>query len=168
MIYAGKYQSSDKRMVLLPYGDRLKRQRAAFHQMLQPRGRSFICVRDGHVLMRISFRVVMGAYEGIQELEALKLLDDLVAQPEQLRRHYERFSAGLVFTLTYGKRLGANDAVFTGLTSILENFVQNTYPGAHLVDTFPILDRLPDFVSPWRVEARRCHAEEIKVSLVPS
>ena len=38
LIYAGKYQSNNKRMVLLPYGEHLKKQRAAFHQMLQPRG----------------------------------------------------------------------------------------------------------------------------------
>lgn len=39
LVYAGKYQSQNKRMVLLPYGEELRKQRAAFHRMLQPRGK---------------------------------------------------------------------------------------------------------------------------------
>lgn len=38
LIYAGKYQSQNKRLVLLPYGEELRKQRAAFHHMLQSRG----------------------------------------------------------------------------------------------------------------------------------
>ncbi len=36
-------------------------------------------------------------------------------------------------------------------------------PGAHLVDAFPILDSLPDFMSPWRNEARKKHEYEMGV-----
>jgi hypothetical protein len=36
--------------------------------------------------------------------------------------------------------------------------------GAHLVDTFPILDNLPNFLAPWRAEANRKHDQEMDVS----
>lgn len=38
LVYAAKYQSRNKRLVHLSYGDELRKQRAAFHSMLQPRG----------------------------------------------------------------------------------------------------------------------------------
>ncbi|EMD33484.1 hypothetical protein CERSUDRAFT_118063 [Gelatoporia subvermispora B] len=143
LVYAGKYQSNNKRMVLLPYGETLKKQRAAFHQMLQPR--------------------VVGAYEAIQELESLKLLHDMINRPLDANRHCQRFSASLVFHLAYGKRLGDDGADLDAVLNVLQNFVRDTYPGAHLVDTFPILDLLPDFLAPWRQEARRKHVGDMKL-----
>lgn len=37
---------------------------------------------------------------------------------------------------------------------------QVSQPGTFLVDTYPILDCLPDFVSPWRVRAKKMHELE--------
>ncbi|KAH7926919.1 cytochrome P450 [Leucogyrophana mollusca] len=143
LIYAGKYQSEGKRLVLLPYGDTLKKHRAAFHQMLQPR--------------------VVGAYETMQELESSKLLVDLLERPLEMYRHSVRFAASLVFTLSYGKRLDDDDADLNAIQSILENFTKDTYPGSHIVDTFPVLDHLPDFLAPWRAQAREKHKREMNL-----
>ncbi|KAF7326750.1 hypothetical protein MVEN_02594000 [Mycena venus] len=41
--------------------------------------------------------------------------------------------------------------------------LQRFGPGAHLVDAFPVLDRLPNFLSPWRAEAQRKHQRELEV-----
>ncbi|KAJ6498361.1 cytochrome P450 [Mycena vitilis] len=141
LVYAGKYQSSNQRLVLLPYGEVLRRQRAAFHQMLQPR--------------------VVGAYEEMQDTESIRLLVDLASTPGDWAHHAQRFAASLVFTLSYGQRLNDDGQDLAAVQSILDNFVRDTYPGAHLVDTFPILDRLPDCLAPWREEARRKHAKEV-------
>ncbi|KAJ7206114.1 cytochrome P450 [Mycena pura] len=143
LVYAGKYQSKDRRLVLLPYGETLKKQRSAFHQMLQPR--------------------VIGAYEGMQEIESLQLLADIVATPERCFHHCRRFSASLVFTLSYGNRLNDDGKDLAAVTTVLENFVTDTYPGAHLVDTFPFLDYLPNFLAPWRAEAQRKHEFEVEL-----
>ncbi|KAK0458977.1 cytochrome P450 [Desarmillaria tabescens] len=143
LVYAGKYQSNNKRLVLLPYGPTLKRQRTAFHQMLQPR--------------------VVGAYESMQEFESLRLLHDIVNKPTEAFRHSQRFAAALVFTLSYGKRLGDNDSDLDSVIAVIQGFVRDTYPGAHLVDTFPALDLLPDFLAPWRAKARAKHEFEMKL-----
>ncbi|CAK5271330.1 unnamed protein product [Mycena citricolor] len=130
-------------MVLLPYGEVLKRQRSAFHQMLQPR--------------------VVGAYEGMQETESLQLLHDLVSSPEDAFKHCGRFAASLVFTLSYGERLKSDGKDLDAVQSVLRGFVKDTYPGSHLVDTFPVLDLLPDWLAPWRSEARRKHDFEVEL-----
>ncbi|KAF8531834.1 cytochrome P450 [Gautieria morchelliformis] len=132
LIYAGKYQSNNKRF-----------HRAVFTQMLQPRS--------------------LGAYEAMQTLESMRFLHDMLLRPEEWARNCKRFSASLVFQLSYGRRLGDDDADLNGVISILENVLRETYPGTHLVDTFPILDKLPDFLSPWRARARQNHALEMKL-----
>lgn len=67
--------------------------------------------------------------------------------------------------MTYGKDLdkeGGDD--LTAILDVVDGFVRDCAPGAHLVDTFPILDLLPDFLSPWRGEASRKHEFEMKVN----
>lgn len=46
---------------------------------------------------------------------------------------------------------------------VLFNFIRNALPGAHLVDIFPILDKLPDLLSPWRLQALKNGREELEV-----
>ncbi|KAJ7099823.1 cytochrome P450 [Mycena epipterygia] len=141
LIYAGKYESNNLRLSLLPYGDQLKKQRAAFHQMVQPR--------------------VVGGYEGMQCSAALRLLVDLVKKPEESYIHFQRFPSSLVFTLAFGERLNDDGKDLAAVVEILMGFVKDSNPGAHYVDTFPILDLLPDFLSPWRAEAKRKHQREL-------
>lgn len=143
LIYAGKYQSQNKRLVLLPYGTALKQQRAAFHQMLKPR--------------------VVGAYEFMQEIESTKFLLDFLVRPENTDMHCKRFAAAMVFYLSYGRRLPNDGQDLNAVLAVLDNFTKDTYPGAHLVDTLPILDRLPDFLAPWRTEACTKHEKEMKL-----
>ncbi|KAJ7806302.1 cytochrome P450 [Mycena olivaceomarginata] len=141
LIYAGQYESNNLGLLLLPYGDMLKRQRAAFHQMLQPR--------------------VVGGYKGMQYKEPLCLLVDLVKSPTQYYRYFQCFPASLVFSLVFGEAINDNDKDLAAALQILNTFVRDINPTSHLVDTFPVLDLLPDFLSTWRMEARMKHQREI-------
>ncbi|KAJ7844866.1 cytochrome P450 [Mycena olivaceomarginata] len=143
LIYAGKYRSGNMRMSQMPYGPNLRKQRAAFHQMLQPQA--------------------LGGYEPIQHNESLHLLLDLIKTPENFYVHFQRFSASLIFTLTFGQQIDDDDKALDEIIGLLITFVQDINPSAHLVDTFPILDRLPDFLSPWRAEARHKHQLELNL-----
>ncbi|CCM07044.1 uncharacterized protein FIBRA_09364 [Fibroporia radiculosa] len=69
----------------------------------------------------------------------------------------------MVFYLSYGKRLEDDSNDLNGVLFVLDNFVRDTYPGAHLVDTFPVLDRFPDWLAWWRVEARMKHEKEMEL-----
>ena len=44
----------------------------------------------------------------------------------------------------------------------MDKFTNSANPGAHLVDTFPILDKLPDVFAPWRKDAIEQQAFNIK------
>ena len=35
----------------------------------------------------------------------------------------------------------------------MDKFLSSSNPGANLVDNLPVLDRLPDFLAPWRKDA---------------
>ncbi|EJC99744.1 cytochrome P450 [Fomitiporia mediterranea MF3/22] len=142
-IYAGKYLSGGKRLVLTPYGDEMKKLRTAFHSMLQPR--------------------VVGSYESMQELESIRLLSDMLRRPKEADLNTKRYAASLVFSLSYGRRMPNDDKDLKDVSEILDNFIQDAYPGSHLVDSIPILDKLPDFLSPWRKEAKAKHQYEIEV-----
>ena len=77
-----------------------------------------------------------------------------------------RYAASIIYSITYGKDFdkdGWDD--FFSLIDIIEGFVRDCMPGAHLVDTFPILDLLPDFLAPWRQQAQKKHEKEMKVKL---
>ncbi|KAJ7789769.1 cytochrome P450 [Mycena olivaceomarginata] len=142
LIYAGKYESDNLRLTMMSYGEVLKKQRAAFHQMLQPRA--------------------VGGYEEMQLGESLRLLADLVRAPNDYYQHFARFPASLVFALSYGQPLNDDGKDLAELQKIVLTFVKDITPGAHLVDSFPILDLLPDFLSKWRVEAKQKHQRELE------
>lgn len=96
--------------------------------------------------------------------ESFKFLRSVLASPSDMHRHASRFTASLMFTLVYGKQITEdNESDLDAVLGILEGVLQETYPGSHLVDTFPILDLLPDFLSPWRKKALAKHKKEVEV-----
>ncbi len=88
----------------------------------------------------------------------------MLVNPSETQMHGKIYAASLVYALAYGKDLndeGLKDLL--ALLDVLEGLIRDGMPGAHLVDTFPALELLPDFMSPWRDEARRKHEHEIGV-----
>lgn len=91
----------------------------------------------------------MGGYEALQLSTSLQLLMNLIKTPERFYEHFPRFPASLVFTLSFDKPLPEDGKDLDEVQRVLADFVQDMNPGAHLVDTFPVLDLLPDFLSPY-------------------
>jgi hypothetical protein len=101
----------------------------------------------------------------MQEIESSKFLLDMLTHPEESNMNSKRYAASLVFTLSYGRRLANDDKDLVAVLDILDNFIADCYPGAHLVDTFPFLDKiLPSFLAPWRAAATKKHDREMEVS----
>jgi len=140
LTYAGKYRSVEKRLVLLPYGPLLKKQRAAAFQMLNAR--------------------VVGGYEGIQERGSIKLITDLLKQPTKAYISIKWYTAETLQTLVYAKRFSEDGNDLRTLLHILETFIQDIHPARHPVDIHPILDKLPNALAPWRGEAKEKHGNE--------
>ena len=112
----------------------------------------------------INRKQVVGAYEAIQDLESIRYIRDMLKFPNEADLNAKRYAAALIFSLTYGKRLDDDDKDLDAVIEVLEDFIHDCYPGSHLVDTFPVLDKLPDFLSPWRKGAKKKHARDSKVS----
>ncbi|KZV85276.1 cytochrome P450 [Exidia glandulosa HHB12029] len=142
LIYAGKYRSGDKRLVLLPYGPLLKKQRAAFFQMLNAK--------------------MVGGYEHIQERGTMKLLAKLTGDQTGAYLSIKNYAAETLLNLVYAKAFGSDGKDLRTLLGILESFVTDMHPRAYLVDTFPVLDYLPDALAPWRQKAKKMHAVEVE------
>ncbi len=84
--------------------------------------------------------------------------------PSETQLHGKLYAASLVYTLAYGKDLNEEGLKeLLAILDVVERFIRDCMPGAHLVDAFPILDSLPDFMSPWRNEARKKHEYEMGV-----
>ncbi len=60
----------DKRLVLLHYGEEMRKQRAAFHTLLQPRGEKYASERL--VQSRLTSSTALSSYEIAQDRESLR------------------------------------------------------------------------------------------------
>lgn len=100
----------------------------------------------------------------MEQLRSCDLLLKLIGHPQDLETNLLRYAASIIFTLAYGKQLKDNDEDLNALMGLVESFSEDCRPGAHLVDTFPILDSLPDILAPWRNDARMKHCKELEVS----
>ncbi|KAL1745675.1 cytochrome P450 [Schizophyllum fasciatum] len=101
-------------------------------------------------------------YQQLQEAEATQLQYDILTNPEDFFFHIHRFSASITLSILYGWRAPRNDdptaGRFADLNTRWANFLR---PGATPpVDLLPILKYLPEFLAPWRREARVIRAAQ--------
>jgi hypothetical protein len=110
-----------------------------------------------------SFQAV-GGYEQIQERGSTKLLLDILDNPSKAYINVKWFTAGRPMALVYGKMFSTDGKNLKTLLNILEAFVQDIHPARHLVDTFLVLDYLPNWLAPWWAEAMRKYEGDSEVS----
>lgn len=133
--------SDNLRPLFLPYGPTWRAFRKFTHNVTMP--------------------TVAATYIPIQEEEALRVVHDLLQDHSKYEMLFERYAASLIMRLNYGITLR------TGQEPELKRIVQVNHqlervasPGVYLVDTFPWLMRLPDWLAPFKREGKRLHAEE--------
>ncbi|KAL3458434.1 cytochrome P450 [Aspergillus heterothallicus] len=101
------------------------------------------------------------SYLPLQTLESQQLLYDLLehasAPPgDDVHRYFERAIASTVHTLLYGFRVrDPHDPILKTLTRLNDEFSAFVQVGAHIVDTFPVLNNLPGFLAPWKAKAEK-------------
>ncbi|KAJ7726985.1 cytochrome P450, partial [Mycena olivaceomarginata] len=143
-VFGAKYRSNNKRMLLLPHGEDLKKQRSVFKLLLRP-----------NALLSYHDRI---------EQQSSRLLLDLLEGPDRYRDHLYRFTATLIMRISV-------EQAYTDRKATLMQFWLS-YPAKYpchiiishyLSSTFTWLDYLPDFLSPWRNDAKRKHLEELEL-----
>ncbi|KAF2237881.1 cytochrome P450 [Viridothelium virens] len=138
------------RPLFLPYNDLWRRGRKLMHHLCMPSAAA--------------------SYEGTQRLESTVLLAALLRDPAGYETHFERFSSGLIFRLGFGKTLeeaesagkgGASRSLTHRILEVGHTLERVASPGAYLVDTFPVLMRVPDWAAGWKRELKWMHAREL-------
>lgn len=102
-----------------------------------------------------------GAYLPFQELESKQLLFDLLKHTAahgdagiDCHGHLERTTASIIYSLFYGHRVRtAEDPILIEAHAVNHEFDELTQVGKYLVDSFPMLNKLPAFLAPWKAEA---------------
>jgi cytochrome P450 len=97
------------------------------------------------------------AYLPFQDLESKQLLFDLLKaadRPINCHDHMERMTASIIYSLFYGHRVRtAADPILLQAHAVNHEFDQLAQVGKYLVDSFPVLNKLPGFLAPWKAEA---------------
>lgn len=131
--------SGEKRLLLMPYGENWRRQRKIMHQTL------------GSSQLRI--------FKPIQDRESRLLMYQLLDQPQSWYLALGRFSNSVIMSVIFGHPTDPQDPTLSALYQVQEQFVPYTMPGASIVDTLPLLARIPFFkgLQPWRIKGDRLH-----------
>ncbi|KAL1673429.1 cytochrome P450 [Schizophyllum commune] len=111
-----------------------------------------------HLLLSIG---TVRKYIPIQEAESTQLLYNLATTPKDFHRHLERYAGSIVLSITYGRRsVRHNSSVAEAMLPNLHRFDVLVAPVHNFfLDVFPVAWKLPDFLSPWKREAREVGRE---------
>jgi cytochrome P450 len=107
-------------------------------------------------------------YLPIQKMEARQLLQDLRehggGSGSDVHLYFQRTIASMIHVLLYGFRVrDLHDPVLVKALHLNEEFSDFLKVGAHIVDTFPILNNLPEPLAPWKKKAEDHY--QLKTSL---
>ncbi|SCZ89949.1 BZ3500_MvSof-1268-A1-R1_Chr1-3g01683 [Microbotryum saponariae] len=111
------------RMVLMPYGDRWRKQRRLLHPITNIKASS--------------------CYEGIQSMESAQLVRDLLRDPQNFMNHAQR-------QVYLSRAQSWDDPAITKMAEIGSYLGPLAVIGSSIVDIWPCLNRLPRFLAPWK------------------
>ncbi|UZJ53606.1 hypothetical protein CBS101457_002926 [Exobasidium rhododendri] len=145
LVVGRDYISSGHRLVLMPSDStQFKKHRGAFHKFVSPTAvREWAVYQDAESTVMVKELGSIGHVTSAQEEEYHSVLHTI-----------KRYTSSVVTTVTYGFRTPTQtEKPYLDMQKIITEFVLASNPGENLVDAFPILDYLPDFLSPWRKKA---------------
>ncbi|KAK6853014.1 cytochrome P450 [Apiospora arundinis] len=102
------------------------------------------------------------SYRPVFDLETKQLLLDLMSGSAEAgeavgidcHHHFERTTASSIYALVYGVRVESHAyPPLLEARAIQDEFTEMAQVGRYLVDSFPVLNRLPTFLAPWKHEA---------------
>lgn len=104
------------------------------------------------------------SYQPAQIWESERMLHDLLRAPDKYELYFERYAGALVIRLGYGKRMETGEEPYAReILKVVRTVERVASPGQYLVDTFPILMYLPTWLAPFKREAARLNAAELKL-----
>lgn len=105
-------------------------------------------------------------YKPVQDLESKHLIHALLKKPDEFSQQLHRYSASLVFSLGYGKRLVTpHEKELESIDAIVRNFTEAGALGRWWVDIFPIFDILPKYFAEWKRISAKFHKHESELHI---
>jgi cytochrome P450 len=119
--------------------------------------------RSGRKMMHhLTMSSATASYAPIQIGESVRMLRDLIKKPEEYEKWFERYAAGLMLRIGFGKMLVTGEESYVKrILKTVRTVERVASPGAYLVDTLPWLMWLPDWMAPFKREGKALHAEEL-------
>ncbi|KAJ6465391.1 cytochrome P450 [Mycena sanguinolenta] len=135
---AGELVGYDQTLVLMPYGPRFRTFRKYFAKL-------------------IGTPNAMRTFIPLVEAETLRFLKQLLLKPkaDSISAHLRKLTGAIILRITYGIEVEEEEDPFvTLIENANDNFNVATTPGAFLVDVFPAMLHLPEFLAPFKQTAR--------------
>ena len=93
----------------------------------------------------------MPSYTAAESLESSITILDLLKSSEDYERHIERFTSGILFRISMGKRVQTgNEDYVRFVFEDIHRVEKVASPGANLCDPFPVLWKLPSWIYPFK------------------
>ncbi|KAJ7196390.1 cytochrome P450 [Mycena pura] len=135
---AGELVGYDQTLVLVPSGPRFRVFRKHFAKLIGTRG-------------------VVSQFIPLVEDEARRFLKRLLLKPgaDRISAHVRKLTGAIILRITYGIEVEEEEDPFvTLIEKANDNFNAATVPGAFLVDVFPAMLYIPEFLAPFKRTAR--------------
>lgn len=117
--------------------------------LVQPYGKEWSIRRK--LLHRAMTPAVLKTYKPRQEAESTRLVFQVLQKPDDWERAFDRFTASVVFSISYGHRIDSVDAqIIRERLDFMQFMASLNVPGAYLAESFPILKYIPSSIAPWK------------------
>ncbi|RDL37387.1 Cytochrome P450 [Venustampulla echinocandica] len=117
--------------------------------LVQPYGKDWSIRRK--LLHRALTPAALRTYKSRQEAEATRLAFQVFQNPEEYERSFDRFTASVVFSISYGHRIDSMDSpVIRQRLEYMQFMASLNVPGAYKAESFPVLKHTPTFLAPWK------------------
>lgn len=133
---------------------------------VSPNNKRFRVMRK-NVTRAIGSNLAVAGFQDLQMAEIGHFLLHVLRDPENLLSHIRKAVGAMVLKLAYGYTAEPHrdDVLITMIGDAMDKFARAAVPGAFMVDLFPFLKHLPDWMpgTGWKKIARQWRAELIDI-----
>ncbi|KAI1814974.1 putative cytochrome P450 oxidoreductase OrdA-like protein [Poronia punctata] len=113
----------------------------------------------------------LAQFNDLQLAESAHFLLHVLRSPDNILDHVRKAVGAVVLKIAYGYNVESHkeDVLITKVGDAMDKFARSAVPGAFMVDLFPLLNSLPDWVpgTAWKKTARQWGAELTNITEVP-
>lgn len=119
--------------------------------LVQPYGKEWSLRR--RLLHSALNKGALKVYKARQQAESTRLTFGIMKRPENWEKQFERFTASVVFSISYGRRIDSLDSpIIRERLRFMQFMASLNVPGAYLAESFPFLKHVPTIFAPWKKE----------------